>query len=227
MVLALVQDWASSAAVPLMGGPRVGATSNPRPGIRAEGAPDSAAAAPAPSLAGAVAPRAPNSAGTRHASSSHSRGEQAVLCAKRARFRTFKAGSGHSKGYTFENPQRPTLLVTLSISRLSNTKCCDRESPFLFYFLFLGPVGTLPQLNHGRTSTLRTYCQNRLQGRTTCKYDLVLKKISSARSARSSRGRVSCLGQCAPVPCPSCKILLRASSHLCRACVLSPLFKFF
>ena len=28
-VLALVQDWASSAAVPLMGGPRVGATSNP------------------------------------------------------------------------------------------------------------------------------------------------------------------------------------------------------
>ena len=41
MVLALVQDWASSAAVPLMGGPRVGATSNPRPGIRAEGAPDS------------------------------------------------------------------------------------------------------------------------------------------------------------------------------------------
>ena len=41
MVLALVQDWASSAAVPLMGGPRVGATSNPWPGIRAEGAPDS------------------------------------------------------------------------------------------------------------------------------------------------------------------------------------------
>ena len=41
MVLALVQDWASSAAVPLMGGPRVGATSNPRPGVRAEGAPDS------------------------------------------------------------------------------------------------------------------------------------------------------------------------------------------
>ena len=34
-----------------------------------------AAAAPAPSLAGAVAPRAPNSAGTRHASSSLSRGE--------------------------------------------------------------------------------------------------------------------------------------------------------
>ena len=29
MVLARVQDWASSAAVPLMGGPRVGATSNP------------------------------------------------------------------------------------------------------------------------------------------------------------------------------------------------------
>ena len=41
MVLALVQDWASSAAVPLMGGPRVGAASNPWPGIRAEGAPDS------------------------------------------------------------------------------------------------------------------------------------------------------------------------------------------
>ena len=41
MVLALVQDWASSAAVPLMGGPRVGAASNPQPGIRAEGAPDS------------------------------------------------------------------------------------------------------------------------------------------------------------------------------------------
>merc|ERR1712086_131716 len=31
----------SSAAVPLMGGPRVGAASNPWPGIRAEGAPDS------------------------------------------------------------------------------------------------------------------------------------------------------------------------------------------
>ena len=51
MVLALVQDWASSAAVPLMGGPRVGATSNPRPGIRAEGAPDSSIRwAPAPIL---------------------------------------------------------------------------------------------------------------------------------------------------------------------------------
>ena len=51
MVLALVQDWASSAAVPLMVGPRVGATSNPRPGIRAEGAPDSSIRwAPAPIL---------------------------------------------------------------------------------------------------------------------------------------------------------------------------------
>ena len=28
----VVQDWASSAAVPLMGGPRVGAASNPRVG---------------------------------------------------------------------------------------------------------------------------------------------------------------------------------------------------
>ena len=51
MVLALVQDWASSAAVPLMGGPRVGATSNPWPGVRAEGAPDSSIRwAPAPIL---------------------------------------------------------------------------------------------------------------------------------------------------------------------------------
>ena len=35
MVLARVQDWASSAAdqSPLMGGPRVGATSNPLPGF--------------------------------------------------------------------------------------------------------------------------------------------------------------------------------------------------
>ena len=65
-----------------------------------------AAAAPAPSLAGAVAPRAPNSAGTRHASS-HSRGEQAVLCAKRARSRTFKAGSGHSKGIPLRIPSVP------------------------------------------------------------------------------------------------------------------------
>ena len=64
------------------------------------------AAAPAPSLAGAVAPRAPNSAGTRHASS-HSRGEQAVLCAKRARSRTFKAGSGHSKGIPLRIPSVP------------------------------------------------------------------------------------------------------------------------
>ena len=60
----------------------------------------------APSLAGAVAPRAPNSAGTRHASS-HSRGEQAVLCAKRARSRTFKAGSGHSKGIPLRIPSVP------------------------------------------------------------------------------------------------------------------------
>ena len=51
MVFALVQDWASSAAVPLMGGPRVGAASNPQPGIRAEGAPDSSIRwAPAPIL---------------------------------------------------------------------------------------------------------------------------------------------------------------------------------
>ena len=41
------------------------------------------------------------------------------------------------------NPQRPSLLVTLSISRLSNTKCCDRGSPISFSFLFFGPVGTL------------------------------------------------------------------------------------
>ena len=98
-----------------------------------------AAAAPAPSLAGAVAPRAPNSAGTRHASS-HSRGEQAVLCVKRARSRTFKAGSGHSKGIPLRIPSVPPFLVTLSTSRLSNTKCCDRSRPFLFSFLFLGPV---------------------------------------------------------------------------------------
>ena len=65
-----------------------------------------AAAAPAPSLAGAVAPRAPNSAGTRH-ESSHSRGEQAVLCVKRARSRTFKAGSGLSKGIPLRNPSVP------------------------------------------------------------------------------------------------------------------------
>ena len=65
-----------------------------------------AAAAPAPSLAGAVAPRAPNSAGTRHASSL-SRGEQAVQRAKRARSRTFKAGSGHSKGIPLRIPSVP------------------------------------------------------------------------------------------------------------------------
>ena len=47
------------------------------------------------------------------------------------------------QGYTFENPQRPSLLVTLSISRLANTKCCDREWPISFFFSFLGPVGTL------------------------------------------------------------------------------------
>ena len=110
-----------------------------------------AAAAPAPSLAGAVAPRAPNSAGTRHASS-HSRGEQAVLCVKRARSRTFKAGSGHSKGIPLRMAPaslppshiNAQLLVTLSISRLANTKCCDREWPISFFFSFLGPVGTLP-----------------------------------------------------------------------------------
>ena len=45
--------------------------------------------------------------------------------------------------YTFENPQRPTLLVTLSISRLANTKCCDRGWPISFFLSFLGPVGTL------------------------------------------------------------------------------------
>ena len=65
-----------------------------------------AAAAPAPSLAGAVAPRAPNSAGTRHASSLR-RGEQAVQRAKRARSRTFKAGSGHSKGIPLRIPSVP------------------------------------------------------------------------------------------------------------------------
>ena len=65
-----------------------------------------AAAAPAPSLAGAVAPRAPNCAGTRHASSL-SRGEQAVQRAKRARSRTFKAGSGHSKGIPLRIPSVP------------------------------------------------------------------------------------------------------------------------
>ena len=55
---------------------------------------------------GAVAPRAPNSAGTRHASSL-SRGEQAVQRAKRARSRTFKAGSGHSKGIPLRIPSVP------------------------------------------------------------------------------------------------------------------------
>ena len=54
------------------------------------------------------------------------------------------------QGYTFENPQRPSLLVTLSISRLSNTKCCDRGSPISFSFLFLGPVGTLAQWSKSR-----------------------------------------------------------------------------
>ena len=45
------------------------------------------------------------------------------------------------QGYTFENPQRPTLLVTLSISRLANTKCCDRGSPISFFLSFFGPCG--------------------------------------------------------------------------------------
>ena len=73
-----------------------------------------AAAAPAPSLAGAVAPRAPYSAGTRHASSL-SRGEQAVQRAKRARSRTFKAGSGHSN-FLFLGPVG-TLPVTHRLVR--------------------------------------------------------------------------------------------------------------
>ena len=43
-------------------------------------------------------------------------------------------------GYTFENPQRPSLLVTsdknsvtISISRLYNTTCCDRGLPIFFH----------------------------------------------------------------------------------------------
>ena len=39
-----------------------------------------------------------------HHLSSHNRGEQAVLCVKRARSRTFKAGSGHSKGIPLRIP---------------------------------------------------------------------------------------------------------------------------
>ena len=47
------------------------------------------------------------------------------------------------QGYTFENPQRPSLLFTISISRLSNTKCCDRGWPTSFFLSFLafGPCG--------------------------------------------------------------------------------------
>ena len=40
------------------------------------------------------------------------------------------------QGHTFENPQPPSLLVTISISRLSNTKCCDGACPISFSFLF-------------------------------------------------------------------------------------------
>ena len=46
-----------------------------------------------------------------------------------------------SEASTFENPQRPTLLVTLSISRLSNMKCCDRECPISFFLSFFGSCG--------------------------------------------------------------------------------------
>ena len=101
-----------------------------------------AAAAPAPSLAGAVAPRAPNcnSASTRHASS-HSRGEQAVLCAKRARSRTFKAGSGHSKGIPLRIPSVPPSES--QFLDWPTRRAAIGGGPFLFSFLFLGPVGTL------------------------------------------------------------------------------------
>ena len=105
-----------------------------------------AAAAPAPSLAGAVAPRAPNPAGTRHARVTQPR--RIGGAAREARAISYfqawiRPYTCIFQGYTFENPQRPTLLVTLSISRLANTKCCDRRWPISFSFLFLGPVGTL------------------------------------------------------------------------------------
>ena len=95
-----------------------------------------AAAAPAPSLAGAVAPRAPKSAGTRHASSL-SRGEQAVLCAKRARSRTFKAGSGHSKGIPLiESPASHPPSHTLNISTLQHEVLRSGVAHFFFLFFF-------------------------------------------------------------------------------------------
>ena len=100
-----------------------------------------AAAAPAPSLAGAVAPRAPNSAGTRHASSHSRGGEQAVQRAKRARSRTFKAGSGHPKGIPLRIP-----TASLPPSHNLNISTLQHEVlrwglPHFCFISFFGPCG--------------------------------------------------------------------------------------
>ena len=80
--------------------------------------------------------------------------------------------------YTFENPQRPSLLVTISISRLHNTTCCDQGWPISFFLSFLGPVGTL---------ALRREAQRGV--RTTDSGDMVVERsILELESRRSMRG---------------------------------------
>ena len=96
-----------------------------------------AAAAPAPSLAGAARAQL-----CWHTARVVTQPRRTGGAAREARAISYFQGCIRPfQGYNFENPQRPTLLVTLSISRLSNTKCCDRGSPISFLLSFLGPCG--------------------------------------------------------------------------------------
>ena len=76
-----------------------------------------------------------------HGTRRHSAAENRRCSARSARDLDFQGWIRPFQGYTFENPPRPTLLVTLSISRLSNTKCCDRGWPISFFFPFFGSCG--------------------------------------------------------------------------------------
>ena len=123
-----------------------------------------AAAAPAGGRYGRrrpLHPRLPSRAPSRrarptllvHGTRRHTTAENRRCCARSARdLVLFKAGSGAiPRVYlcpAFVSPaSHPPSQLTLSISRLSNTKCCDQVWPISCFFSFfgvnLGPVGTL------------------------------------------------------------------------------------
>ena len=122
---------------------------------RGRRAPAALAAAPAGGRYGRrrpLHPRLPSRAPSRrarptllvHGTRRHTAAENRRCCARSARdlvLLRLDPAIRIPRVYTFENPQRPTLLVTLSISRLANTKSCDRERPICFLFPFFGSCG--------------------------------------------------------------------------------------